>query len=80
MGMATSLLLSAAAAAQAGVHELPDHSASKPSIALQSTATVRILAGAQIRFGRVESTAKVNSKSPPQVHRDASGRLWVEFS
>lgn len=80
MGIVISLLLAAAAPTQAGVQEAPKQTGSRPSIAVQASVTARILAGAQIRVDQKDLSAKITNKTPPQMSRDSSGTLWVEFS
>ncbi len=80
MGIAASLLICAAAAAQVGEQEAFKASAPRAPIGVQARATAQILAGAEVRFGRDGERAAVTSKAPPQVTRGNAGILWVEFS
>ena len=80
MGVAASLLFLAAAAVQVSAPESTGQSASIAPIAVQARASARILAGAEVRFGREDRPAKVTSEVQPQVRRDSVDSLWVEFS
>lgn len=68
---ATLLLLAAAPAAQAA------QQVTRPEpIAVQASASVRIVAGTQIRFKHRKS----DGENQPQIRDGRDGTLWFEFS
>lgn len=80
MEIAASLLLFAAATAQAGVQEQVPSSGAKWGAAVQVEASARILAGAEVRFLRGSGSAEITSRTVPQIRRDGANGLWIEFS
>lgn len=83
MGIAASLLFYTAAAApapQPAAQEARQAPVSSSAIAVQARATIRIMPGAKVRFDREAQSARVNSEAQPQIKRDSSDILWVEFS
>jgi hypothetical protein len=80
MSITASLLFAATAAALGASSEAPKPANSRPSIAAQATATVRIMEATQIRFVNGEVSGEIIGKAPAQIRRDTSGTVWVEFS
>ena len=80
MGIAVSLLVCAAAAAQVVPQELPRKASDAPEIAVQAQATAHILAGVHVRFDEELGAVKVTGGQQPQLRHGVSGTIWFEFS
>ncbi|MDZ4308298.1 hypothetical protein [Allopontixanthobacter sp.] len=80
MGIGAALLMFAAATAQTGPQAPPMSSGAKPGAEVQAEVSARILGGAEVRFDPTNQAPHITSLAQPQLRRDGTDQLWVEFS